>query len=289
MENRTRSAKLMNITAMAAFGTLGYFVAKIPLASEEIAFFRAVIAAVVILAWQLVRGRKFRLPASRKSLILLMASGAMIGFNWIFLFEAYHYTSVSVATCPLLLRERLSLKQIICFACSTAGLVLVISSGGLEGGSSNVTGVGYGLGAAVLYACIILINKSLTGIDGIDRTLLQFLVGLIVMFPYVLFKSGFHVMEAGTVGIMNLLVLGVVHTGIGYCLYFSSLGDLKGQEAAILSYIDPLVACAMSVFVMGEAMGLMQAAGGVMILGFTLYNELGGKTPSHPRQKTGCE
>lgn len=97
------------------------------------------------------------------------------------------------------------------------------------------------------------------------------------MFPYVLFKSGFHVMEAGTVGIMNLLVLGVVHTGIGYCLYFSSLGDLKGQEAAILSYIDPLVACAMSVFVMGEAMGLMQAAGGVMILGFTLYNELGGK------------
>ena len=76
---------------------------------------------------------------------------------------------------------------------------------------------------------------------------------------------------------------------IGYCLYFSSLGDLKGQEAAILSYIDPLVACAMSVFVMGEAMGLMQAAGGVMILGFTLYNELGGKTPSHPRQKTGCE
>ena len=205
MENRTRSAKLMNITAMAAFGTIGYFVAKIPLASEEIAFFRAVIAAVVILAWQLVRGRKFRLPASRKSLILLMASGAMIGFNWI------------------------------------------------------------------------------------DRTLLQFLVGLIVMFPYVLFKSGFHVMEAGTVGIMNLLVLGVVHTGIGYCLYFSSLGDLKGQEAAILSYIDPMVACAMSVFVMGEAMGLMQAAGGVMILGFTLYNELGGKTPSHPRQKTGCE
>ena len=230
MENRTRSAKLMNITAMAAFGTLGYFVAKIPLASEEIAFFRAVIAAVVILAWQLVRGRKFRLPASRKSLILLMASGAMIGFNWIFLFEAYHYTSVSVATlsyyfapvivmaaCPLLFRERLSLKQIICFACSTAGLVLVISSGGLEGGSSNVTGVGYGLGAAVLYAC------------------------------------------------------------------------MKRQEAAILSYIDPMVACAMSVFVMGEAMGLMQAAGGVMILGFTLYNELGGKTPSHPRQKTGCE
>lgn len=289
MENRTRSAKLMNITAMAAFGTLGYFVAKIPLASEEIAFFRAVIAAVVILAWQLVRGRKFRLPASRKSLILLMASGAMIGFNWIFLFEAYRYTSVSVATlsyyfapvivtavCPFLFHERPSLRQIICFIFSTAGLVLVISAGGLEGGSSNVTGVGYGLAAAALYAGIILINKSLPDIVGIDRTFLQFIVGVIVMFPYVLVKSGFHVAEAGAFGILNLLILGVVHTGVGYCLYFSSLKDLKGQEAAILSYIDPLVACFMSIFVMGETMSLMQIAGGLMILGFTLYNELGG-------------
>ena len=290
MEHRIRSAKLMNITAMAAFGTIGLFVARIPLSSEEIAFFRAVIATAVILAWQLFRGRKLHLPVGGKKLVLLMLSGAMIGFNWIFLFEAYRYTSVSVATlsyyfapvivmaaCPLLFRERLSLKQIICFVCSTAGLVLVISSGGLEGGSSNITGVAYGLGAAVLYACIILINKSLTGIDGIDRTLLQFFVGLIVMFPYVLLKSGFHIMEADAAGIVSLLILGVVHTGIGYCLYFSSLGDLKGQEAAILSYIDPLVACVMSVFVMGEAMGLMQAVGGAMILGFTLYNELGGR------------
>lgn len=289
MEHKIRSAKFMNVTAMAAFGTIGIFVAQIPLSSEEIAFFRAAIAVAVIFAWQLVRGRKFHLPGSKKSLVLLMASGAMIGFNWIFLFEAYRYTSVSVATlsyyfapvivsavCPFLFHERPSLRQIICFIFSTVGLVLVISAGGLSGGSSNITGVGYGLAAAALYAGIILINKSLPDIEGIDRTFLQFIVGLIVMFPYVLFKSGFHVAEAGTFGILNLLILGVAHTGIGYCLYFSSLKDLKGQEAAILSYIDPLVACLMSVFVLGEAMSLMQIAGGFMILGFTLYNELGG-------------
>ncbi|WP_294152097.1 DMT family transporter [uncultured Clostridium sp.] len=289
MEHKIRSAKFMNVTAMAAFGTIGIFVAQIPLSSEEIAFFRAAIAIAVIFAWQLVRGRKFHLPGSKKSLILLMVSGAMIGFNWIFLFEAYRYTSVSVATlsyyfapvivtavCPFLFHERPSLRQMICFIFSTAGLVLVISAGGFSGGSSNITGVGYGLAAAALYAGIILINKSLPDIEGIDRTFLQFIVGLIVMFPYVLFKSGFHVAEAGAFGILNLLILGVVHTGIGYCLYFSSLKDLKGQEAAILSYIDPLVACLMSVFVLGETMSLMQIAGGLMILGFTLYNELGG-------------
>lgn len=286
MEHSLRRAKLMNITAMTAFGTIGLFVANIPLSSEEIAFFRAAIATMVIFAWKFARGQKFRLPTERKSMILLMVSGAMIGFNWILLFEAYHYTSVAVATlsyyfapvivmaaCPILFRERTSLKQIICFVFSTLGLVLIISSGGLEGGSSNLTGIGYGLGAAVLYACIILINKSLPNIDGIDRTLLQFLMGLAVMLPYVLVKSGFHIMEAGTFGLINLLILGTVHTGIGYCFYFSSLRNLKGQEAAILSYIDPLVACMMSVFVMGQQMSFMQIAGGIMILGFTLYNE----------------
>lgn len=287
---RTGRAKLMNITAMAAFGTIGIFVAKIPLSSEEIAFFRALIATVVIVLYQMTRCNKFHLPDNKKSLVLLMISGAMIGFNWIMLFEAYRFTSVSVATlsyyfapvivmavCPLLFRELLSLRQIVCFLFSTFGLILVVTSGGLEGGSNNITGVGYGLGAAILYACIILINKSLPDVDGIDRTLLQFAVGLLVMFPYVLLKSGFHIMEAGAWGIVNLLILGIVHTGIGYCFYFSSLKFLKGQEAAILSYIDPLVACIMSVFVLGEAMNLMQAAGSLMLLGFTLYNELGGK------------
>ena len=75
-------------------------------------------------------------------------------------------------------------------------------------------------------------------------------------------------------GWVNLLIVGLVHTGITYCLYFSSLKELPGQEAAILSYIDPLVAVAMSVFVLGEALTLTQLIGGILILGFTLYNEI---------------
>lgn len=285
-------AKWMNVTAMFLFGTIGVFVKHIDLSSEEISFFRAVIAAAVITVWQLARGKRICLPQKKKSLLLLMLSGAMIGFNWILLFEAYRYTSVSVATlsyyfapvivmavCPFLFRERPSVRQAVCFLFSTFGLVLIISADGLKGGSDNLIGVAYGLGAAVLYAGIILINKSLPEIEGIDRTILQFFVGMIVMFPYVLLKSGFHIMEAGGVSLVNLLILGVLHTGFGYCLYFSSLRELKGQEAAILSYIDPLVACFLSVFALGQPMSVMQAAGGMMILGFTLLNELGGAGP----------
>ena len=68
--------------------------------------------------------------------------------------------------------------------------------------------------------------------------------------------------------------VGLLHTGITYCLYFSALKELPGQKAAILSYIDPLVAVVISVTVLGEKMTVWQAVGGLMILGFTLWNEM---------------
>ena len=57
-------------------------------------------------------------------------------------------------------------------------------------------------------------------------------------------------------------------------MYFSALKELPGQKAAILSYIDPLVAVVVSVTVLGEIMTAEQAVGGMLILGFTLFNEI---------------
>ena len=79
------------------------------------------------------------------------------------------------------------------------------------------------------------------------------------------------------VSVIALVLVGVLHSGISYCLYFSSLKELPGQKAAILSYIDPLVAVLISVTVLGESMSALQILGGAMILGFTLWNELPGK------------
>ncbi len=77
------------------------------------------------------------------------------------------------------------------------------------------------------------------------------------------------------VGWACLLTVGLVHTGVTYCLYFSSLKELPGQQAAILSYIDPLVAVLVSVLILGESIGVIQVVGGLLILGFTLWNEIG--------------
>ena len=284
------SPRLMLITAMAVFGTIGLLVRHIPVTSGELALYRAVLAAMMLGTFFLVTGQKLHLKGLGKELVLLLISGGAMGFNWILLFEAYKYTTVSVATlsyyfapvivtllCPILFREKMGAKQWICFVMSTLGIVLITGIGDLSGGSSHLKGIFFGLGAACFYATVILLNKVIKGVAGIERTFLQFVAAIAVLLPYVLATSGLLPGVMDGIGWVNLLVVGLIHTGVTYCLYFSALKELPGQEAAILSYIDPLVAVAISVFVLGESMTALQLLGGVLILGFTLWNEIGPK------------
>ncbi len=282
------SPRMMLALSMAVFGTLGPFVRNIPVSSGELALYRAMLAAGLIGAYFLATGQRIPFQDIRKEVPLLLLSGMAMGINWILLFEAYKYTTVSAATlsyyfapvlvtlvCPVLFREKLTAKQILCFLMSTLGLVLITGTGTL-GSGTDLLGIGFGLGAAVFYAAVILLNKFIKNVEGIHRTFLQFLAAIVVLLPYVLLTSGIHLDSLDGLGWSNLLIVGLVHTGVTYCLYFSSLKELPGQKAAILSYIDPLVAVLISVTILGESMTATQAIGGALILGFTLWNELSG-------------
>ena len=282
-----KKARLMLITSMVIFGTIGLFVRYIPLSSGEIALYRAVLAAILIGGYMFVSRQKIPFKSIKKELPLLLVSGMAMGINWILLFEAYRYTTVSVATlsyyfapvivtlvCPFLFKEKLTVTQIVCFVMSTVGLVLIIGVGELGQGSSDLKGILFGLGAAIFYATVILLNKFIKGVAGLPRTILQFVAAIIILVPYVALTSGFHVGELGGVGLGSLLFVGLVHTGVTYCLYFSSLKELPGQKAAVLSYIDPLVSVLVSVVILQESITALQVVGGILILGFTLWNEL---------------
>ena len=284
--NNTNRARIWLVLSMTVFGTIGIFVRNIPLNSGELALYRAVLALVLLGGFLLCTKQKLAIKGLGRDLILLLASGMAMGINWILLFEAYKYTTVSIATlsyyfapvivtvlAPVLFREKLTKKQIVCFIMSTLGLVLIIGVGELSGGSNNMTGILFGLGAAVFYASVILLNKFIKKVSGIQRTFFQFIASIIVLVPYVLCTGGIHLNGLSTKGWICLLIVGLVHTGVTYCLYFSALKDLSGQESAILSYIDPLVAVIVSVVILHEQMTLLQVVGGVLILGFTLWNE----------------
>lgn len=285
--NQRLRARMFLIVSMAVFGTLAPFVRNIAVSSGELALYRAVLAAGLIGLFLLATGQAIAFPAIKKELPLLLISGMAMGINWILLFEAYKYTTVAISTlsyyfapvivtlvCPFLFHEKLTKKQILCFCMSTLGLSLVIGITDLGSGGNDALGVAFGLGAACFYAAVILLNKFIKGVAGIHRTFLQFLAAILILVPYVALSGGFSLAGLDGLGWGCLLIVGLVHTGITYCLYFSSLKELPGQEAAILSYIDPLVAVVTGVLVLGEPLSWPQLIGGCLILGFTLWNEL---------------
>ena len=282
-----RKNELMLALSMAIFGTISLFVKSIPLSSGEIALFRAVLALVLIGGYLIATKNPLPVRKIKQSLPFLFVSGAAMGINWILLFEAYKYTSVSVATlsyyfapvivtalCPILFKEKLTKMQVLCFVMSTVGLVLIIGVSGFGKGKSDITGILFGLGAAVFYSTVILLNKFIKDVSGIHRTFYQFLSSIIVVFPYVLMTSGVNVHTLNASGFLCLLIVGLIHTGAAYIMYFSSLKELEGQKAAILSYIDPLISVVVSVAILKEAITPMQIAGGALILVFTLINEI---------------
>ena len=269
--------------SMMIFGTIAVFVRYLSLSPGEIALYRAVMAALPIGIFLLLKKEKIRFSVWKKEGVLLVLSGASLGINWILLFEAYKHTTVSTATLcyyfapvivtvvsTLIFREKLTKGQILCFLMSTVGLVLITGFSDL---STNGVGIAFGLGAACFYALVVLLNKRIRSIGGLQRTFLQFISAAVILLPYVLLSEGIHLQALDGISWMMLLVVGLVHTDIAYVLYFTSVADLPGQQIAILSYIDPLVAILISVFLLSEPMTALQIVGGILILVFSLWNE----------------
>ena len=275
------------VTAMAIFGTIGIFRRYIPLPSGAVALCRAALGVLFLLGVLLCRRQKLDFAAIRKNLLPLLLSGAFLGFNWVLLFEAYKYTSVAAATlsyymapillilaAPLFLKERLTLKKGICAAVALLGMVLV--SGILETGVRGITelrGILMGLCAAVLYAAIIIINKRISGITAIDKTVVQFAVSVVVLLPYVLLVEEVAPTALTPTATVLLLLVGVLHTGFAYALYFGSVENLSAGIVALYSYIDPVLAVVLSAVLLKEPMTSLGAVGAVFILGAALLSE----------------
>ena len=284
--NATRNAKLQLILAMFIYGSIGIFVKYIPLPSSIIANVRGIVGTLFLLAVLAVKHRRVDWQAIRRNLKFLLPCGIMLGFNWLLLFEAYRYTTVAVATVcyylapvfvllisPLLLQEKLTLSRGLCALAALFGMVL--TSGVVQSGfSGSFTGVLLAIGSAMMYASIVLLSKKLTDISSYDTTIMELGISAIVLLPYNLLTVDFPSLSCPPLGLCLLLVVGIVHTGIAYTLYFGAIPRMKAQTAAIFSYIDPIVAILLSALLLREPMDWLCAVGAALVLGSTLVSEL---------------
>jgi len=285
--NEKRRALGALVASMLIFGTIGIFRRHIDLPSSVIAMMRGFIGTAFLLAFLRLRGQKLSRADIKRNLAKLVASGVVMGFNWILLFEAYRYTSVATATLcyymapiimmvvsPVLLGEKLTKKKMVCMLAALAGMIPV--SGVLEAGfqMGELRGVLLGLGAAVLYAAVVLTNKTITDIGAYDKTIVQLAAAAIALLPYVLLTENIPAIEPKGMSLAMLLLVGMVHTGFAYALYFGCTKHLSAQTLAIVSYVDPVVAILLSAVLLGESMTPLGMAGAALVLGATLVSEL---------------
>lgn len=278
-------SQLKFISAMLIFGSIGLFVKAINIPSSGIVLMRAVIGSLFLFIILLLRKQPINTKSLLHNLPVLVLCGFVLGGGWVFLFEAYKYTTVSAATLiyycapivvlllsPILLKEQLTWSKAVGICAAIIGMTIVNGMG--IGGSNPSLGLICGMVSALLYASLIILNKFIKDLSGLESTFAQLIVAAFVMTIYVLLKhEGIWAFNSAK-EICMLLTLGIFHTGIACYLYFSSMQELSGQAIASLSYIDPVSALFFSAVFLNERLTMFQILGALLILGGTAFGQI---------------
>ncbi len=284
----TTKAKIELASAFLIWGTIGIFVKFIPLNSGVVAFDRSIVGMLFLIIVKLCVDRKLDFKGIKRNLTELCIGGALLGINWILLFESYNYTSVATSTIcynlgpmlvvlvsPIFFKERLTFFKIMCVITALFGVVCV--SGVFEMkdiGLRDFIGVFLGVAAAVVYAITVIINKRLDKINPMDKAITQFASSTVVMFIYCLFTTKPSELVFSTTTIILLIVVGVIHTGIAYTVYFKSLPGVTSQNVAIFAYIDPVVAVVLSALILKEGLSVSTIVGAVLVISSAIISEI---------------
>ncbi|MDW0116531.1 DMT family transporter [Sporosarcina thermotolerans] len=280
-------SKFQFILSMIIFGTIGVFVKYIDLSSSEIALVRGLIGSLFLTTVIIIMKKKIPWAFVKVNAVLLIASSIALSVNWIFFFEAFKHTTISNAVLsyyfapvfvtilsPIVLKEKLSAKKIICIAIAMLGMLFIVGNGKVSAsGVEDLIGIGYGLVAAAFYASLMLINKFIKNMDGLETTLIQLGIATTLLMPYVFFTEGFGVLDVSGSSIPFIIIIGVVHTGFAYLFFFSGIRKLKGQSIAALSYADPITSLVISAVILHEQTTVVQLLGGALLLGSTFVSE----------------
>ncbi len=274
---------LKYIVSLLLFGSNGVVASFIHLNSYKIVLMRTVLGSVFLTAIFLSSRQKLAARQYKKDLLFIAVSGAAMAADWLLLFEAYQEIGVSlgmlinycgpvivIAFSPVLFKEKITWKKLTALGIALVGIFLISGQAASEGIS------GWGLLCAGLsagaYAAMVIFNKLAKQITGVENATFQLLFALVIVAIFVACKQGLF-FEVTADDWIPVLILGLVNTGLGCFLYFSSIGELPTQTVAICGYLEPLSAVLFATVFLHETMEPVQLAGAAMIIGGTLLGE----------------
>ena len=216
----------------------------------------------------------------------LLLSGLLLGLDWVFFFEAFNHTTVAIATlcyymapvfmlaaAPLVFHETIRRRKLVCAAITIGGMLLVSGVLGSDGNIGDITGVLCALAGAFFYAAIIVLSKTIQGPGPYEQTAVQagnwrpFPAGVLAFSP----ADGFPGHDRHRLGADPVAGSGPHRAGLWDLFRQPDPG--AAQTTAILSYVDPVVAVCISVFVLQEPITELQLAGICLVLGGMISGE----------------
>lgn len=280
-------SKIQFILSMIIFGTIGLVVRYINLSSSERALLSSFIGFLFLLLIFIMIKKRISWNLVKSNALFLILSGIALGGNWIFLYQSYDHTTIANATLgyyfapvfvmilsPFVLREQLSIKKIVCIGVAIIGMLMIVGEGISASRSDDILGLSFGLIAAAFYAALLLLNKFIKDMEKLELTIIQLGITTLLLMPYVFLTSGFGIFEVSSSSIPFIFILGIINTGIGFWLFFAGMENLKGQNIAMLSYVDPFVAILISSIILQEQLTIVQMLGGALLLGSTFVSEV---------------
>lgn len=280
---KMNSAFLKYLVALLLFGSNGIVASHILLASNEIVFFRTLIGSAFLLLLFVITKGRLQIPANKKHFFYLLLSGAAMGACWLVLFEAYVQVGVGISTLiyycgpvivmalsPFIFSEKLSAVKIIGMIVVLSGMFLINGNAVSESGLTK--GLLYAILSAVFYAVLVISSKKASSITGLENSMYQLAASFLTVFLFTLAKQGLH-FGSISASLLPILIIGIVNTGVGCYLYFSSIQKLPVGTVSICGYLEPLSAVIFSVILLGENLSLMQTLGGVLIIGGAVFAE----------------
>ena len=281
------------IFALLLFGSNGIIASNIHLSSYEIVFWRTLIGSLLLITTFFVTRQKITFHKNGKETLFIFLSGIAMGTSWMFLYEAYNQIGVNLASLsyycgpvivmilsPIIFKEKLTLSKIIGFISVLFGIILV--NGTVMEEKINIFGVFCGLMSAVMYALMVILNKQSQKVQGLENSVIQLITSFLTVAIFVGFKTGYNLSVSGT-DLILVIVLGLINTGIGCYLYFSSIGKLPVQTVAICGYLEPLSAVILATVILNETMLPLQIIGAMLIIGGAVFGECYKRDNKQPR------
>jgi len=265
--------------ALGIIWGLPYFFIKVAgqeLSPVILAFSRVSLATLILLpiAWH--RGALRSLGKHKTAICAFGLVEFAIPFSLISLGERWISSSVTgilIAMVPLSIaliqrffgiRESLGAWRIAGLAIGFFGVAALLGTGSISG-SLGWAGVACMLVATICYAVgPLIIQRHLHGLDSIGPLAGSLLVASIVLFIPAVMQLPAALPSAAA--LESIAILGILCTAVAMLLMFYLVRHAGASRAAVITYINPVVATLLGIVVLDEHLGLGGFIAFVLIL-----------------------